>query len=87
MASRKTATFAVDDEEKSHTSTREVARPATPTYRGNGVMAPSLSEVPTKETAGADSDFGLTGNDVRNAERKLVRKVRLRRFDMLKRRN
>jgi hypothetical protein len=84
MASRKTATFAVDDEEKGQTSSREVARPATPTYRGNEAMAPSLSEVPTKETVGADSDFGLTGNDMRNAERKLVRKVRLCRLALQK---
>lgn len=87
MTSRKTAKFAVDDEEKGQASTREVARPATPTYRGNGGMAPSLSEVPTKETAGADSDFGLTGNDMRNAERKLVRKVCLRRFALPKKFN
>lgn len=77
MAPKKVATFAVDDVEKTQTSTLEVARPPTPTFTDPRI-APSLSEVPTKETAGADSEFGLTGRDVQKAERNLVRKVGLR---------
>jgi hypothetical protein len=77
MFPRKATTFAMDDEEKAQTAMSEAVVPPrapTPKYTGLGTAA-SLSEIPTKETAGGDSEYGLTGRDMREAERRLVRKV------------